>query len=70
MKNDFRFAWRMITTHRWFSAAVIVTLALGIGINTTVFTLVHAVLFKPVPRFARGPNDVLASKSAFAIPTR
>src|SRR5688572_2907585 len=49
MKNDFRFAWRMITTHRWFSAAVIVTLALGIGINTTVFTLVHAVLFKPVP---------------------
>ena len=49
MNNDFRFAWRMITTHRWFSAAVIVTLALGIGINTTVFTLMHAVLFKPVP---------------------
>jgi len=39
----------MIATHRWFSAAVIVTLALGIGINTTVFTLVNAVLFKPVP---------------------
>ena len=49
MKNDFRFALRMIATHRWFSAAVIVTLALGIGINTTVFTLVNAVLFKTVP---------------------
>jgi putative ABC transport system permease protein len=49
MKNDFRFALRMIATHRWFSAAVIVTLALGIGINTTVFTLVHAVLLKPIP---------------------
>jgi putative ABC transport system permease protein len=49
MKNDLRFALRMIATHRWFSAAVIVTLALGIGINTTVFTLVNAVLFKTVP---------------------
>jgi len=49
MLQDLRFALRMISTHRWFSAAVIVTLALGIGINTTVFTLVNAVLFKPVP---------------------
>jgi hypothetical protein len=47
--NDLRFALRMILTHRWFSAAVIVTMALGIGINTTVFTLVNSVLFKPVP---------------------
>jgi putative ABC transport system permease protein len=49
MISDLRFALRMIRSHRWFSAAVIVTLALGIGINTTVFTLVNAVLFKPVP---------------------
>src|SRR5882672_2226882 len=49
MFNDLRFAFRMIVTRRWFSAAVVVTLALGIGINTTVFTLVNAVLFKPVP---------------------
>lgn len=39
----------MLITHRWFSLAVIVTMALGIGVNTTVFTLVNAVLFKPVP---------------------
>ncbi len=49
MFNDVRFALRMIRTHRWFTAAVVATLALGIGINTTVFTLVNAVLFKPVP---------------------
>ena len=49
MKNDLRFAFRMIVTRPWFSAAVIITIALGIGINTTVFTLVNAVLFKPVP---------------------
>ena len=49
MKNDLRFALRMIFSHRWFSAAVVVTLALGIGLNTMVFTLINAVLFKPVP---------------------
>jgi predicted permease len=47
--RDLRFAVRTICAHRWFSAAVIVTLALGIGINTTVFTLANAVLFKPLP---------------------
>ncbi len=49
MFQDLRFALRMLRSHRWFSLAVVVTLALGIGINTTVFTLVNAVLFKPVP---------------------
>lgn len=49
MLHDLRFALRQIARYRWFSAAVIVTIALGIGVNTTVFTLVNAVLFKPVP---------------------
>jgi predicted permease len=39
----------MILAHRWFSAAVVVTLALGIGLNTMIFTLTNAALFKPVP---------------------
>jgi putative ABC transport system permease protein len=49
MLNDLRFALRMIASRRWFSAAVVVTLAMGIGLNTMVFTLVNAALFKPVP---------------------
>jgi predicted permease len=48
MKNDLRFALRMIVSNAWFSAAIVITLALGIGVNTTVFTLVNAVLFKPL----------------------
>src|SRR5689334_18550305 len=47
--SDLRFAVRMIRTNPWFSAAIVVTLALGIGANTTVFTLVNAVLHKPLP---------------------
>ena len=49
MAHDLRFALRMIFSHRLFSAAVVATLALGIGLNTMVFTLINAVLFKPVP---------------------
>src|ERR1700754_2810842 len=48
MLSDLRYALRMIRQHPWFSAAIIGTLALGIGVNTTVFTLVNAVLFKPL----------------------
>src|SRR5258708_30268122 len=48
MTHDLRFALRMIYAHRWFSAAVVATLALGIGLNTMIFTLVNAVLFKPI----------------------
>jgi hypothetical protein len=47
--KDLRYSLRGIVVHRWFSAAIIVTLALGIGLNSMVFILVNAVLFKPVP---------------------
>ena len=49
ISQDLRYALRGISTHRWFSAAIVATLALGIGLNTMVFTLVNAVLLKPVP---------------------
>jgi putative ABC transport system permease protein len=49
MRFDLRFALRMIAAHRWFSAAIIATLAFGIGLNTMVFTLIDAAEFKPVP---------------------
>src|ERR1035438_3600099 len=39
---DLRNAVRGILAHRWFSAAIIATLALGIGLNTMVFTQVSA----------------------------
>jgi len=62
MANDLRFALRMILTHRWFSAAVVVTLALGIGANTMVFTLVNAVLIRP-PAVPGGERLVAISYS-------
>lgn len=45
----------------WFSAAILATLALGMGANTTVFSLVNPVLFKPLP-FPGGAANVPANR--------
>jgi predicted permease len=46
---DLRFAVRNLVRHPTFSSVAIVTLALGIGANTAVFTLVDGVLLSPLP---------------------
>src|SRR5436309_9265563 len=47
--QDLRFAVRLLLKDRWFTAVAAITLALGIGANTTVFTLVNAVLIRSLP---------------------
>jgi putative ABC transport system permease protein len=47
--QDVRFGFRMLAKDPAFTAVVVITLALCIGANTTVFTLVNAVLFKGLP---------------------
>ena len=49
MASDVRHAFRLIRRRPGFSAAVIVTLTLGLGVNTTVFSVVNAVLVAPLP---------------------
>ena len=44
--QDLRFAVRRLIKDRWFTLAAIAALALGIGANSAVFTLVNAVLLR------------------------
>jgi predicted permease len=57
LRRDLRLAWRSLARNRGFTLAAVLTLALGIGANTAIFSLIHTMLLRPLP--VRQPEQLV-----------
>jgi putative ABC transport system permease protein len=57
ISQDVRYGWRSLSRNPGFTAAAIATLAVGIGANTTIFSLMNAVVLRPLA--SRGADRVV-----------
>ena len=64
--KDMQFGARLIRRAPWFAGLVVLTLALGIGANTAIFSLIRGVLLEPLP-YLEGDRLVLIKQSAPGI---
>jgi predicted permease len=64
--REVRLASRTFVQAPWFATGIILTLALGIGANVAIFSLLHAVLLQRLPY--QEPNDVVMVWTAFKRP--
>src|SRR5579864_4742678 len=61
MWNDLRFAWRTLGRAPGFTAVAVMSLALGIGANTSIFSLLYQVVLRSVP--VKDPKALVALES-------
>ena len=60
---DLRFGWRLLLKQPAFTAVMILTLAMGIGVNTAISSVVNAILIDPWPY--DDPEELIALRGSF-----
>jgi putative ABC transport system permease protein len=76
LMSDLRFSLRSLSRSRGFALAVIVTLGLGIGANTAIFSVVRGVMLRPLPNrdgdrllyLRQSTNNPGGENIAFSVP--
>jgi putative ABC transport system permease protein len=61
--QDLRFAVRMLAKERWFTTVAVVSLALGIGANTAIFSLINTLMLRMLP--VREPQQLVQFMSVY-----
>lgn len=64
MLSDTGYALRVMKSRPWFTAVIILTLAVGIGVNTAMFSTLSAVMFRQLPY--EEPEQIVMGRSTFS----
>ena len=67
--QDIRYGVHMLAKNAGFTAIAVISLALGIGANTAIFSVVNAILLRPLPFHDSSRIMLIAEKSKYSDPT-